>query len=444
MNNIKHSLEPEERRLADYIPLAGKLEDVRRYHHNIVAHLISIREGISQKVNDLQGKHQRTFNRKETLKNQIDAAKAKKAKSEQMLEDIKSWRTQLAEASEEKAKLQGSLDSIRISEEKMLSSLLKLERRKTGKKSQNQAIVNQKIAEFDEQKEHIRKEKQQLENELKSARGQENTLIRLLKGADEKEKRAEEQCEDALKRENDLTKKLERAEEEEKNAKQRLDFFSLLANKFYEIYEIFSLSRSTDSDALSVALTDTQWLNLDRIPVSRANEKVLDNVCGIINHSIKELTDRLDLFDQESDIYFTNIKSDINDALTGARNLVHQFDQITVGRYVQELDSALSFCCDQLATNKKRSYIRKNRRSRLHIRYFAKVLAEHLSYWSQKELFSSTNSFDSFSYSQSASRFYFGVYVAFALLEQRIHGNLSASEGILIVRDYTRENHETT
>ncbi|HWS83173.1 MAG TPA: hypothetical protein VN207_02830 [Ktedonobacteraceae bacterium] len=462
-DDVESSLKPKERLLADCISIVRKLEDVRRFHHALIEHVTSIREHISRRESDLQAKHKDTLEHKKGLENQIDTASAKKAEFEQTLKEIKSWKTQLTKINIEKMELQESLRDVREKKEdlqrereSLAEDFINSQRRKAGNMPQEQPTSDSgiqqakqsqelKIAKYDQIKriiEEKEREQKDLEKDLETANSKESELIEQLHGADEKEMSAKRQREDARKQEYNLAKKLESAKDEAKNAKQQLDSFSSFANKFYKIYKVFSLFRSTDSNALSAALANTQWLNLDRILAARANEKALDNVCAIINHNIEELTNRLDLFQRESDIAFANIESDIDNALTNARKLVHQFDQITVGRYVQKLDDVLRFCCGQLATNEKRSSM-KNRRSRLHIRYFAKALAEHLSYWLQKELFSSDDSFDSFSTFQSMSRFYFDIYVAFALLEERINGNLSASEGILIVREQSTQEKTT-
>ncbi len=126
--------------------------------------------------------------------------------------------------------------------------------------------------------------------------------------------------------------------------------------------------------------------------------------------------------------------------------MASQFDQITSGEYVQQLDHRLRSLLVWLAKN--RPYVRENQLARRYIRYFAKVLAEHLSYWLQKELISDPTQLSNY---QRASGDYFDIidryfntYLAFTLLEMRINGTLKASESILIVREPTRENHEIT
>jgi hypothetical protein len=123
------------------------------------------------------------------------------------------------------------------------------------------------------------------------------------------------------------------------------------------------------------------------------------------------------------------------------RDLARQFDQITSSEHIQNLDDVLNRYFGELAKTENRSVVRRNRPVRLLIRFFAKALAEHLSYWLQEEIFSYD---DPFSGSQGASLHYFDVYVAFAILEERINENLYPCEGILIVKERTRENQETT
>lgn len=80
--------------------------------------------------------------------------------------------------------------------------------------------------------------------------------------------------------------------------------------------------------------------------------------------------------------------------------------------------------------------------TRLYIRYFARKLALHFSYWTWKELLSdaeqSSQSVESIV--QRTIDTYFDISVAFAILEGRTEGKLSASEGILIVKERLEEN----
>jgi NACHT domain len=491
---LKTPPNPEEHDLANCIFFAGRLIALQNHHKHLVELLIPIRERIAKRESILQDNHNRTRKRKEDLENKITSVRIKKAESEKTLKKIDNLRTQHTKASTRKATLNKRLGALDKNKTTVLENLLTFERKK-GKLSQHQPasshgiaprnltrhqhvsssrigqrnvariqpassyrfaprnvsreipVINQKIAELEKQKKRIEDEEQQRKEELKNVSEWKSKLMEQLEGADEREKIARRQLAEASEQESKLAKQLEDARKDLDEAEQQLSSFRTFAKKFYAIYSDFSRFTPAQNVAISAdTLARNQILNFDQILVARENKKALDVVCALVSPFIRDLTDRLDRFHRESDIAFANsydrgIKSDISHALAVARDLASQFDQIVSGEYLQNLDRFLSGWLGLLYRDRLK--LRKNWRIRLYIRYFAKVLAQHISYWFPEELSSDA---DQLSGSQSPSFLfeslpwrYFDLYMAFALLEERINGNLSACEGILIVRERIRE-----
>ena len=77
---------------------------------------------------------------------------------------------------------------------------------------------------------------------------------------------------------------------------------------------------------------------------------------------------------------------------------------------------------------------------RFTVRYLARGLADYLSYWSWKELFSEEEQENRID--QHVLDTLMDIYMTFAILEVRIEGRLPVCEGILLVKECLEENQE--
>lgn len=478
--------------LAGLIPIVDKLRQAYDLHHDLVELLTSIHKLILDHKRKLENESKYANNDKADLQIKFKEASAQQTALERDLRKIASQRHQLREAVEKKKNLQRQLDEIDIKElSKKLKTMQhtrltlsnKLERYSEAlshetnvtergiawdqradserdsilantalgrtRKHQQISKLQEQINNIDKEIEDSKKEqdsqqnkKKELKNQLVGASEQISKLEKQLENADQEEKELENQLVEASEQVSRLENQLDQANRKVVEAKQQLNSLNTYANEFNSIYESFTFFKSTYSDTLvSRALKRNQILNLDRILVDKDNENTLHDACTRVNDFIKSYTQRL----AKSGAAFANInlsiKSDIDKALTIARELARQFSQITLDEDIQKLDYYLNWYLPQLAQN--RSFVREDSLLRLYIRYFANALAQHLSYWFPKDPFLRNDQLSQLeSMVQHIVETYFDVYVAFALLEERIKGNLSASEGILIVREHRRKNHE--
>lgn len=123
-----------------------------------------------------------------------------------------------------------------------------------------------------------------------------------------------------------------------------------------------------------------------------------------------------------------------------ACDLVQQLQQITDSTHAEQVALLLRRYLKYISQYRSIG-IRGLSLLRLYVRYFARELPSHLLYWSWKELFSLEKQslpIDEAVYRQTMDA-YFDMYVAFALLEERIEGRIPACEGLLIVRERKEE-----
>lgn len=477
---LRDKLKPEAYASA-IIPYARELIDICSGHKKLVERLRSIGNRINERKRSLQDNHNRACEHKKELDEKIDQVERQKADYERTLEEIAILQerynatcdkltdlekkredllqelTRLEEQLTLRQELVGYQELTRFQEEltrfqeeriKLLEADLQRgeaenlpqmqpasERRiqqsnqLQGRIVDNNPAINQNtaiIAQLMNKIVDLKRQLQEVEDDLKNATSGKSELIYRLEYADEKS--ANQQLESAKSKENELTQELEGALNERNKTERQLSSFRTLATEFDTICSSFSrFASARRSDALD---PHKQILNLDDTLIPRDYQEALEEVCLNINRSIQELAEHLELFHRksESDITFASIKSDIREALTSARALARQFNQATVDKYLQELARLLNYLLSKL--NENRSFA-GSRRTRVYIRYVAEALALYLSFA------------DSFSGSQSVFEHHFNVYITFALLEERINRSLDASEGILIVREPTSEKHET-
>jgi Sulfatase-modifying factor enzyme 1 len=239
-----------------------------------------------------------------------------------------------------------------------------------------------------------------------------------------------------LKELSELEEKVRNATAKEEEREKSYKEFHKYAGNFDEIYKDFSIFKSTYDNNLLDALVHNRYLDLDRILLVRNNDPfdTPGNVCISLNNYIKYRIERLKECYRNAD---RDIKSDIGLAV----NLAGKLEENTKVEHVQKIHKILTDYLDKL--NENRSHIRSDN-IRLYIRYFANVLAKHLSFWMQNELFPQTRSpLQLQSIPQPIIKTYFDMLIAFTLLEKRIEkrkegGVLSASEGILVVREGRR------
>lgn len=438
---LQTKLKPEEDKYETYITFARKLTDVYSGYEALIEHLKLISNLFHKHEQFLLDNCNRIDEQKKEWDNKIGQVKTQQADANRTLERINNLRARHTQANYKKIQLQKELDDaflkakIQQNKQTRLLAEINFQRRlarkysirptsqSNAKKSAINRVVNQKLAIAYERKINIEDQKKRrklLEGKIESTGIQASKLKKHLEGTDEEERNARQQLENANIQESKLEKQGRDIHKNLKEAERRLSSFRNLAIKFDAIYSDFSCLMLVHNPG---ALARNQILNLDYILVLGENENSIDELCEISNRSIQELTAYLDRFHHESNIVFADIKSALDQVLTRAHDLADQFNLISSKRYIQELDYLLSQWLRQLYRN--RSWVRSKWRTRLYIRYFAKALAQYQSYA------------DSFSTAQSVFRRYFDVYIAFTVLEERISGNLSASESILIVREPT-------
>lgn len=237
--------------------------------------------------------------------------------------------------------------------------------------------------------------------------------------------------------------KLSISREQEKNQQRKLEHFRNLFKSFYDIYQLFHLCTPIYNwdQALSNALLRNYPLDLDPVLVS-IKENILQEVISLTN-------DRIDAFIRDLDTslllnrnnlsliandYGAVVSNDIEHALGLAFKLVN----IPFKESALDLNHALGSYIDVLSKSRPLGRDRgESKLLRLYIRYFARELANHLSYWSWKELPKPFLSQKDIDMHQRVIDSYLDVYVAFAILEERIEERLPACEGILIVKETT-------
>jgi hypothetical protein len=461
---VQDDLEPE---YAPSLALAHMLMDVCRKHEKLVTLLVLSCNRIREHQDFLSKKYNRANDHKKKLDKEIDQVKAQKAEAKSTIRKIESLRAKHKEASNKRVQLEETLKNIpkRESElNKEQSQIIEQWKQLYNRYLQLQAQYkklymwlqtqqqqmyngNQQIKQLYMRiysvKQSIDKKKKKLEDiqrnievnklqrnqipkDLENVIIQESKLTKQLEGTNEEERRARQNFESASNQQSKLKKPHKEACYDLDETRRQLSSFSILAQEFDAIYNGFSCYASSP---ISNALARNQTLDLDYILIFEENENALNDFCDVVNRSIQELTNRLDDFFHESGITFADILPNLNHAVTSARDLADQFNLITSKRYIQELDHLLWRWLHWLYEN--RSRVRSKRRTCLYIRYFAKIFALYQSYA------------DSFLIAQSVFSRYSDIYIAFALLEERINGNLSASEGILIVKEPRGENRET-
>lgn len=358
------------------------------------------------------------------MDDQIDAIFYKEKEATTTLEGIKTLQQQLKDASDEKYKLERALRLLTERLIKLLSEQNRLLKNQlpgaTAQQILNRNNQNLNSISLEKRLETNITDNKEKQKEMKDEIERLETRIKELETQIDDSKKKEEDAKQQLKDADEQKRKLENQRtsvtKDEQAAKKELTTFSGYAKAFHEILKGFSVFTFTNDTTIN------QYLNLDLILASRVNRQELNYACTTAHSSIKDLRDRMNRFYRESDSAFTGINgrdivSDIDKACTIAYELARQFDTITSNGYAQQFDSFLNDHCNKLIENRTR--LRSDKSIRQQIIYSAKVLADHLSYWSRNT---------------PLAQQYFDIYVAFTMLEERARKNFPAREGILLVR----------
>lgn len=231
---------------------------------------------------------------------------------------------------------------------------------------------------------------------------------------------------------------LNRTREQENSQRIKLERFRNLCQPFYAIYENFSHCTPIYNwdQAFSNALLRNRPLDLDPVLISLED--------STLQEALSLTSDRIDAFIRELDSGLSNLSIIGNDygdvALSSNIKLVLDLSlklaRIPFKQSVGELNHALKWNINQMSKSRPLGRDRgQSRLLRLYIRYFAREIASHLSYWLWKEYPKPPLSQIEIDLQQRVIDSYFDVYVAFAVLEERIEGRLPACEGILIVKE---------
>ncbi len=298
-------------------------------------------------------------------------------------------------------------------------------------------------------REQVRRREDDLTIELEQARKQEKALFIELEQASRQEQIDE------------LKMKLQLARKSIDDAKSNYDRFHARANTFFNIKRCITKITPTLSHSRelhSQALARNRALNLDRIlaNINNAFEVAPVHVNDIVHAYANDLLQTLDQAQDEMHLSNNDLSNakpdDISSALINARTLARTLTNSPSSAKVQDLSHNLR---DNITSISQYRPIGRGRSTlhRFYIRHFARVLTNHLSYWSWKELFSQAKQLSSLSSKrreredgadQHLINTYLDAYLTFVILEERVRGTLPACEGILLVKERREESNELT
>ncbi len=305
-------------------------------------------------------------------------------------------------------------------------------------------VLVEKKEDKEQQIQNLEVDANRLKQETQNIQIRERELANSLKGANEKEKKARQQLEKILVQETELIRKLEKTRNNLTQAEKRYSSFATFAGEFENHYKDFSFFKShfefsydnNLSRSLTSFLEHDPKLDLSVLLNKDYNlvENALDVACTNLGKYIKEHTNQLFNYFREANTSIIK-PEDIAHAEYLA-NRLNKLISISKER-IHELASILDRgCLDNL--NKKRSLVRESSLRRI-ICCSAGVLVKYISYWLSKELLTEAYQNAPWDNNDLISN-YSDIFIAFALLDERINGNVPVSEGILIVRDYRGAN----
>jgi hypothetical protein len=248
-----------------------------------------------------------------------------------------------------------------------------------------------------------------------------------------------------------LEKQVEEFSENEQKLQLLWDDFRLHARPFYDICDHF-LTATQIMNAIhliSCSLSRNQALHLDHIRDNVNNNalvKALDYVNDYVSIFAKDLVEALTTY-QNMHISIDNngisTSDDIARALVDARKLASMPFKTNCQTLVDLLTRYLIDLFPENYTTEKRQYLRRRSLHRLSIRYLTQGIIGHFCYWSWKELFSFTGQLpllldkrtQEYALDPDVIEAYIDVYVILTILEERIEGQLSPCEGLLLVRE---------
>ena len=492
LNYPLNPADPRHSYLTDHINYARNLAYARTLNENLVRILTSTRNSIHNHELALQAELERAHGRKTGLQGQLAYIQEQESNLQSQVaytqEQESNLQSQVAYAQEQESNLQSQVAYTQEQESNLQSQLAYAQEQESnlqdqlayvlGEVSNLQAqlvynqeeesdlqgqlvyvqeqesdlqgqltYVQEQESDLQGQLTYVQEQESDLQGQLTYVQEQESSLQAQLIYTQEQESNLQSQLasihEDG--QESSLQAQLVYAQEQESNLQVQYGHFSTKAHAFYNICSRFLFFTPTynNSDTYSGALTRNHVLNLDRVLVNidnNASEKALVQVSSLVSNFTRELALSLVSYQSNSDSSIDD--HDTTRSIDRALALAQQLDQTSFVENVQNLIHILNYYLSNLTG--RRPFGRGRSLMRLFIRYFARELALHSSYWSNKKFISNFEQASHLTESIVGLTIdtYLDVYVAFGILEERIEGRLSACEGILIVRERLVENQE--
>lgn len=425
--------EPRQRDLAAKAAIIQKVGAARAYCHDLVGKLSSIRKQI--RTNEQQLRHSLFNARTQTqeLRTQLNISQRRIKSAENKLQEIKDQKKQLTYQLELITELRSNLEAA-LNGGKMVFF------------PQTMLLTSRNQENSDSEKLEVRS----LQEELDETQRKEKKLSSDLTALDAQRTMTETELTEVRSRRKNLLLQFDLALQQAEELQARLDKFLSYASNFYLM---------CDTHLRFSPLYNRNQAFIDSL--TRNNTLDFGSMHDIVQHmSLDESTFApIPLFSIFANTFVKNLSQAITsqrinmtycisatgnstaDEVAQLFELLDNPSQVPSGEYIQEVATTLKYYLEYLLAH--RPIGKGQSLTRMVIRCFAKDLADHLSYWSWKELFVSPERplFPSGKRKQTEGiephiiDSYLNIYVAFALLEERIEGHLPPHEGILLVKE---------
>lgn len=382
----------------------------------------------------------------------------------------RSLAAKLADAKKNVNQLENKLKEVETQEQTMVNRLASKEREITrleGRRSfldSQESKIKKDLAQADKQDhtlkskptrsktgQHVRSnpqnmhlDKSALQVNLKDVINEKNALDTQLERAQEEAltQRQALQSFRAQKADQQIKIELERARKYRQAQQTEMENFRTRTDPFAsECDRLLAITPLYNRDVLFLrALSRNRTLDLDRVLVNINDPTLGESLASISNCASTFTQDLTSAYDHNRSIIsaYTN---DLTESDKVTLTLKQLLNKAAFTETTQRLANTFWF---YLGTLSKRRPIGRSTPAgtlmRFAIRYLAKALADYFAYWSWKELCreeEQANSMD-----QQVIDTLLDIYVIFAMLEERVKGQLPACEGILIVKERLEENQE--